>query len=181
MQRLSQLGRSATLVATLGLAAVAAVQLETTAGAALGGSGAPRRIFVDAGHGGTDPGAIGNGIVEKELNLEVALRLRDLLEADTEDTSGGGEWEVMMTRTTDASVPLSSRTNAANNWPADRFVSIHHNAFGSSIASGTETFSSPTGRPERTCGIGSRRSSSAPWGLWTGAPRPPTSSCSGRP
>ncbi|MDB2575768.1 N-acetylmuramoyl-L-alanine amidase [Planctomycetota bacterium] len=147
MKRRSTLRRTAPLVATLGLAAVAAVQLETTASAVIGGGGAPRRIFVDAGHGGIDPGAVGNGVVEKELNLEVALRLRDLLEADTADTSGGGEWEVMMTRTDDASVSLASRTNAANNWPADRFVSIHHNAFTSSLASGTETFSFSNGTP----------------------------------
>ncbi len=147
MKRRPTLRQAAPLVATLGLAAVAAVQLETTASAVLSGSGAPRRIFVDAGHGGIDPGAVGNGVVEKELNLEVALRLRDLLEADTADTSGGGEWEVMMTRTDDASVSLASRTNAANNWPADRFVSIHHNAFSSSLASGTETFSFSNGTP----------------------------------
>ena len=132
---------------TLGLAAASAVYLDSSASAIQGAGSGPRRIFIDAGHGGTDPGAIGNGIVEKELNLEVALRLRDLLDADTADTSGGGEWEVMMTRTTDTSVSLSSRTNAANNWPADRFVSIHHNAFTSSLASGTESFSFANGTP----------------------------------
>jgi len=132
---------------TLGLAAGAAVHLDSGARAVQGSGGGPRRIFIDAGHGGTDPGAIGNGIVEKELNLEVALRLRDLLDEDTLDTSGGGEWEVMMTRTDDSSVSLSSRTNAANNWPADRFVSIHHNAFTSSLASGTESFSFANGTP----------------------------------
>jgi len=52
-----------------------------------------------------------------------------------------------MTRTDDSSVSLSSRTNAANNWPADRFVSIHHNAFTSSLASGTESFSFANGTP----------------------------------
>ncbi len=132
---------------TLGLAAGAAVHLDSGARAVQGSGGGPRRIFIDAGHGGTDPGAIGNGIVEKELNLAVALRLRDLLDEDTLDTSGGGEWEVMMTRTDDSSVSLSSRTNAANNWPADRFVSIHHNAFTSSLASGTESFSFANGTP----------------------------------
>ena len=142
---LPPLRRAATLTATLGLAAAAAVHLEPPASASLQGSGNARRIFIDAGHGGIDPGAIGNGIVEKELNLEVALRLRDLLEADTADPSGGGEWEVRMTRTDDATVSLSNRTTEANNWPADRFVSIHHNAFSSSIASGTETFSFANG------------------------------------
>ncbi|MGD2019086.1 MAG: N-acetylmuramoyl-L-alanine amidase [Planctomycetota bacterium] len=139
--------RAAALAGTLGVAAVVAASLDGPAEAVQGSGGTPRRIFVDAGHGGSDPGAIGNGIVEKELNLAVALRLRELLEADTADPSGGGEWEVMMTRTTDATVSLASRANMANGWPADRFVSIHHNAFTSSLASGTETFSFANGTP----------------------------------
>ena len=65
---LPPLRRAATLTATLGLAAAAAVHLEPPASASLQGSGNARRIFIDAGHGGIDPGAIGNGIVEKELN-----------------------------------------------------------------------------------------------------------------
>lgn len=103
------------------------------------------RVVVDAGHGGSDPGAIGNGIVEKEINLSVALLLQDLLELDTLDTSGGGNWDVRMTRTNDASVTLSGRVAVANSWNADLFVSIHHNAFSSSAARGTETFSFANG------------------------------------
>ncbi|MEL6904082.1 MAG: N-acetylmuramoyl-L-alanine amidase [Planctomycetota bacterium] len=103
--------------------------------------GSAIRVMVDPGHGGSDPGAIGNGLIEKEVNLAVATRLVELLEADTLDPAGGGEWEVQMTRTTDVFVSLTGRTNLANAWPADAFVSIHHNAFSSSAANGTETFS----------------------------------------
>ena len=104
-------------------------------------AGTQRRIVIDAGHGGSDSGAIGNGLIEKELNLDVALRLRDLLVADTLDTSGGGEWSVQMTRSTDVFVSLQARVDVANTWPADRFISIHHNSFTSSSANGTETYS----------------------------------------
>ncbi len=84
---------------------------------------------------------MGNGLVEKELNLAIGLRLQELLELDTLDTAGGGDWEVLMTRVDDSTVSLGGRTTLANNWGADRFISIHNNAFTSSLANGTETFS----------------------------------------
>ncbi|MEM9800741.1 MAG: N-acetylmuramoyl-L-alanine amidase [Planctomycetota bacterium] len=127
--------------AVLGAAGLAAVSVEAAGGGSENTEGSAIRIYIDPGHGGSDPGAIGNAIVEKEINLDVALRLREQLEADTLDTFGGGTWEVRMSRTTDQTVSLSQRAIDANNWPADRFVSIHHNAFTSSLANGTETFS----------------------------------------
>ncbi len=137
---LSLMGAAGLLAALPGDAASA-----SSGGSSAGSGTAPVRVVIDPGHGGTDPGAIGNGIVEKEINLAVGLRLRELLELDTLDTNGGGEWEVLMTRETDATVSLGARTTLANNWPADRFVSIHHNAFSSSLANGTETFSFANG------------------------------------
>lgn len=128
----------------LGLAALAALGAEGPAPAAAA-FGGPYRVVIDPGHGGTDTGAVGNGLVEKTLNLEIALRLRDLLELDTADPLGGGEWDVRMTREADVTVSLADRVMLANNWPADRFVSIHHNAFSSSAANGTETFSFSSG------------------------------------
>lgn len=101
----------------------------------------PIRICVDPGHGGSDSGATGFGLLEKDMNLDIALRLRDLLMADTADPQGGGEWDVLMTRTSDVTVSLSARVQVANAWPAERFVSIHCNAFSSSAANGTETYS----------------------------------------
>ncbi len=102
--------------------------------------GAPR-ICIDPGHGGADPGASGFGYQEKEIVLDVSLRLAQLLAADTADTTGGGYWEVMLTRADDSYVSLYNRVAAANAWPADTFVSLHANAFTSSAATGIETFS----------------------------------------
>lgn len=133
--------RALCLSVALGTTSILASRSDATANTGERGTGTVYRVFLDAGHGGTDPGAIGNGLVEKELNLDVALALRDLLELDTLDTAGGGTWEVMMSRTTDQTVSLGARTSQANAWPADYFVSIHHNAFSSSAANGTETFS----------------------------------------
>jgi len=98
-------------------------------------SGAPIRICIDPGHGGSDPGAVGQGYEEADITLDVALRLRNLLNADS------GRWTVLMTRTTDVDVSLSGRCTMCNNWPGDRFISIHCNSFSSSSAQGTETFS----------------------------------------
>lgn len=138
--------RSRRALGVLATVSGAALFAALPGGAAPGGGssgfvGSPIRVVIDPGHGGSDPGAVGNGIVEKEINLAVGLRLRELLELDTLDTNGGGEWEVLMTREADTTVSLIARSNLANNWPADRFVSIHHNAFGQSSANGTETFS----------------------------------------
>ena len=116
------------------------------------GPGSAVKVVIDPGHGGSDPGAIGNGIVEKAINLRVALRLKELLELDTLDPSGGGDWDVRMTRTNDTFVSLAGRVAVANSWGADLFVSIHHNGFSSPAAHGTETFSFASG----TLGAGLR-------------------------
>jgi N-acetylmuramoyl-L-alanine amidase len=80
-----------------------------------------RKIVIDAGHGGYDPGAIGRtGLREKDVNLDIAKRVANLL------SSQGVE--VVMTRPTDKFISLSKRTEIANNSRADLFVSIHANA-----------------------------------------------------
>src|SRR5207244_11670066 len=80
------------------------------------------RVVIDAGHGGHDTGSIGPGrFTEKELVLDVAQRLRDMIEMEL-----GAE--VVMTRTDDTFVPLESRTAIANQQEADLFVSIHANS-----------------------------------------------------
>lgn len=127
-------GSGALLLA--GLAALPAV------GAPAGGA---IRIVIDPGHGGTDPGAVGNGLQEKDVNLDVSLRLAALLEADTNDLAGGGSWDVRLTRETDVTVSLQARVQLANSWPADRFYSIHHNAFSNPSANGIETYSFSNG------------------------------------
>lgn len=102
------------------------------------------KIYIDPGHGGTDPGAVNDtfGTQEADRNLFTGLALRDYFQADTDDTSGGGEWEIRMSRTTDVNVGLTARATDSNSWGADRFFSIHQNAFNDS-ANGTETLHFP--------------------------------------
>jgi uncharacterized protein (TIGR03382 family) len=102
---------------------------------------AQTRIVIDPGHGGSDPGGVGTGLQEKNIVLDVAKRYKALLDADTADTRGGGRWVALMTRSTDTFVSLASRAAFSNNQGANRFMSIHANAFGSAAANGTETFS----------------------------------------
>ena len=77
--------------------------------------------MIDAGHGGHDPGAKANGLSEADLTLDVAQRLKKLLEKQP-------GIEVVMTRETDVFVPLEERTAIANREAADLFLSIHVNA-----------------------------------------------------
>lgn len=77
-------------------------------------------IVIDAGHGGKDPGAVFSSVYEKSLNLDIAKRLRKLLEAKG--------YEVIMTRTTDVFLELADRANIANKNNADLFISIHNNS-----------------------------------------------------
>jgi N-acetylmuramoyl-L-alanine amidase len=92
------------------------------------------RIVVDAGHGGHDTGTIGpNGIMEKDLVLDVALRLGRLLE-----TRLGAD--VIYTRDDDTFIPLETRTAVANEHQADLFVSVHANSSPDPSARGVETY-----------------------------------------
>lgn len=109
--------------------------------AGLAAPAAAQTIVIDPGHGGTDPGGVGNGLQEKNIVLDVSLRFRDLLLADTADSAGGGAWTVHLTRDDDTFVGLSARADYANSLGADRFMSIHSNAFSDPSANGTETFS----------------------------------------
>ena len=93
-----------------------------------------RRIVVDPGHGGHDPGAVGaNGLQEKDVVLSIGLKLRELLK----DELG---LDVVMTRSTDVFIPLEERTAIANKVNADLFLSVHANAAPNRNASGIETY-----------------------------------------
>jgi N-acetylmuramoyl-L-alanine amidase len=81
------------------------------------------RIFIDPGHGGSDNGAVGNGLVEKEIVLDIAIRLRALLNSYQ-------DVQINMSREDDRFISLSERADMANSWNADFFVSIHTNASG---------------------------------------------------
>jgi N-acetylmuramoyl-L-alanine amidase len=93
------------------------------------------RIVIDAGHGGHDTGTIGpNGLMEKDLCLDVALRLGKMIE----DGLPGAE--VVYTRSDDTFIPLEERTSMANSAKADLFISIHANSSPDSSARGVETY-----------------------------------------
>ncbi len=92
------------------------------------------RIVVDAGHGGHDTGTIGpDGVMEKDIVLDVALRLGRLLE-----TRLGAD--VIYTRDDDTFIPLETRTAIANEHQADLFISVHANSSSDPTARGVETY-----------------------------------------
>ena len=80
------------------------------------------KIMLDPGHGGRDPGACGHGLQEKDLNLKLALMVRDRLKKYKCDTA--------MTRSSDVFLSLPDRTKKANAWKANYFISLHVNAGG---------------------------------------------------
>ena len=82
-----------------------------------------KKIYLDAGHGGTDSGATGFGLLEKNINLKIVKYTRDHLNANYSGHI------VRLSRSTDKTVSLRDRTNEANKWGADVLVSIHCNAF----------------------------------------------------
>jgi N-acetylmuramoyl-L-alanine amidase len=93
------------------------------------------RIVIDAGHGGHDTGTIGpTGLMEKDLCLDVALRLGKIIQQRLPGA------EVVYTRSDDTFIPLEERTNIANQAKADLFISIHANSSRDHAARGIETY-----------------------------------------
>ncbi|OMF04048.1 N-acetylmuramoyl-L-alanine amidase [Paenibacillus amylolyticus] len=90
------------------------------------------KVWIDAGHGGKDPGAVANGIQEKDIALKVSLGIKERLEVAYEDV------QVLLSRSTDVFLELRDRTAKANAAGADILVSIHCNAGGGK--GGFETF-----------------------------------------
>lgn len=94
-----------------------------------------RRIVIDPGHGGHDPGAVGlNGLYEKDIVLDVALRVREIMKREYP------AYEVILTRDKDVFIPLPERAKIANRNDADFFLSIHANASPNRQARGIETY-----------------------------------------
>jgi N-acetylmuramoyl-L-alanine amidase len=92
-----------------------------------------KTVVIDAGHGGKDPGAVGpTGLKEKTITLDIAKRLRDLLEAEG--------LRVILTRENDEFASLRDRVVIANTVKADLFISLHCNAAFSSRAKGFESY-----------------------------------------
>lgn len=83
---------------------------------------APKIIVIDPGHGGSDPGAMGNGLVEKTLNLAIAKKVVNYLEHYDAD--------IHLTRSDDRYLSLNERSDFANRLNADYFLSVHINAGG---------------------------------------------------
>ncbi|SNX52999.1 N-acetylmuramoyl-L-alanine amidase family protein [Thermoanaerobacterium sp. RBIITD] len=95
-------------------------------------------VYIDPGHGGSDPGAIGvGGIREADINLAIGLKLKTLLEK--------GGYRTMISRESDVDVGLYDRPYQANNAGADVFVSIHSDSFDSPSANGTTILYFPNG------------------------------------
>jgi len=93
------------------------------------------RIVIDAGHGGHDTGTIGpSGLMEKDLCLDVALRLGKIIQQKLPSA------EVTFTRDDDTFIPLERRTEIANEAKADLFISVHANSSSDHHARGIETY-----------------------------------------
>jgi N-acetylmuramoyl-L-alanine amidase len=91
-----------------------------------------KRIVIDPGHGGHDVGAVSEGLKEKEITLAVSLRLHErLLKAG---------YESILTRDEDIFLPLSARTDIANQYQPEVFISVHVNASSNGKLSGYQTF-----------------------------------------
>ncbi|SJZ94859.1 N-acetylmuramoyl-L-alanine amidase family protein [Selenihalanaerobacter shriftii] len=92
-----------------------------------------KRIIIDPGHGGSDPGAVGvTGLKEKKVNYQIASRVVKLLKEEG--------FNVMSTRRQKQFISLSRRAQLANSWSADLFISIHANYNNKSWINGTATY-----------------------------------------
>ena len=92
------------------------------------------KVMLDPGHGGKDPGAVGNGLKEKDITLSLSLKTGAILKRHGVD--------VEYTRTTDTFVDLTPRTTKANQAKVDIFVSQHVNSATNAAATGLEIFTS---------------------------------------
>lgn len=90
------------------------------------------KVVIDPGHGGYESGAEVNGILEKNLNLPIALAIRNYLQGVSYP-----QFDVVMTRTSDTYVSLDDRNAITNNANADMFISIHNNTFTDPAVRGT--------------------------------------------
>jgi N-acetylmuramoyl-L-alanine amidase len=114
-----------------------------------------RRIVVDPGHGGHDPGAVGaDGLKEKDVVLSIGLKLAKLLKEQL-------NLDVVMTRSTDVFIPLEERTAIANKVNADLFVSVHANASLNKSASGIETYYLNLAKTDKAARVAARENNTS--------------------
>ena len=102
-------------------------------------------VYIDPGHGGYDPGASGNGVIEKDVVLKVALNVKKILEENGVN--------VVMSRNNDTYVSLQDRVTTANKSKANSFISIHINSAGVAAATGIETYYYTKNSPSLTTKI----------------------------
>lgn len=111
-------------------------------------------LVIDAGHGGHDPGAIGKRAKEKDINLNVALKLGNLVEQNCPDV------KVVYTRQKDVFIALNRRAEIANNAKADLFISIHTNSVaGNSKAMGASTWTLGLAKSDANLDVAKRENS----------------------
>lgn len=111
-------------------------------------------VVIDAGHGGHDPGAIGKISKEKNINLNVALKLGRLIQKNCQDV------KVVYTRTKDIFIPLDRRADIANNAKADLFISIHTNALAKNrTAKGASTWTLGLAKSDANLEVAKRENS----------------------
>lgn len=116
-----------------------------------------RKIVIDPGHGGVDPGNLGTGrykIREKDVSLEVSLKLGEYIKAAFPDV------EVIYTRKDDSFPALHERTRIANKSDADLFISVHCNSSANNTAYGSETFVMGIDKSEANLRIAQKENSS---------------------
>jgi N-acetylmuramoyl-L-alanine amidase len=110
-------------------------------------------VVIDPGHGGKDPGAVGpTGLQEKEVTLDIALRLKQLIEKNT-------NLKVILTRQDDSFIGLNDRTRLANQKQGKLFISIHCNAVKSGGAGGFETYFLRPARNQKAMEVALRENS----------------------
>lgn len=111
-------------------------------------------VVIDAGHGGHDPGAIGKISKEKSINLNVALKLGNLIKKNCNDV------KVVYTRSKDVFIPLDRRAEIANNAKADLFISIHTNALAKNrTAKGASTWTLGLAKSDANLEVAKRENS----------------------
>lgn len=113
-----------------------------------------KKVVIDAGHGGKDPGTSGKHSKEKDVALAMALELGAIIKKNLPDV------EVIYTRKTDIFVELEERANIANNAQADLFISIHCNAAKNTKAFGTETYVMGTHKSDDNLSVAMRENAS---------------------
>lgn len=117
-------------------------------------------VVIDPGHGGHDPGAVGKISKEKNINLNVALKLGNMIKKNCDDV------KVIYTRSKDVFIPLDRRAEIANSAKADLFISIHTNALANNrVAKGASTWTLGLAKSDANLAVAQRENSVILYGV----------------